>query len=416
MGPIILFDKSILQGLSVDEAVWFDHFFIPNIAPIFFVETLADLEKAIKSGRTPEQEVGLIATKTPQLSGRPNVFHIQLYIADLLGGDIPMDGRIVISGGKPVRTSGRSGLVFDESPEEKAFLRWQEGQFLEVERKFAKNWRNMLKAMDIESILKRLNSIKKGSIKCQSLEDAKTIANNVVNVWSRPLEQMELAIGLLMISKQAAKRIFEHWNAIGRPPLKTFAPYASYVLTVLIFFYIASAMNLISSKRSSNRIDLAYLFYLPFCMVFTSSDHFHRRCAPLFLWNNQVFVWGLDLKADLKKINSHYEKLPESEKEKGVFSIAPEPPTVGGFLVSQLWDRFFPGWLSREKPTLPQNDISKEKEIEEMNKLIESTPLSPDEVDFDIKNPDSLVLQRKVQHRRGKWWQLPKGLLNKKGK
>jgi len=45
MGPIVLFDKSFLQSLNIDEAVWFDHFFISNIPPIFFTETLADLKK-----------------------------------------------------------------------------------------------------------------------------------------------------------------------------------------------------------------------------------------------------------------------------------------------------------------------------------------------------------------------------------
>ena len=46
MGPIALFDKSFLQSLSVDESVWFDHFFLPVVSPLFFVETLADLAKA----------------------------------------------------------------------------------------------------------------------------------------------------------------------------------------------------------------------------------------------------------------------------------------------------------------------------------------------------------------------------------
>ena len=75
MGPTILFDKSVLQALSINESVWFDHFFIPIISPLFFVETLADLEKAVSSGRTPESEVGLIAVKTPEMSGSPSVFH-----------------------------------------------------------------------------------------------------------------------------------------------------------------------------------------------------------------------------------------------------------------------------------------------------------------------------------------------------
>jgi hypothetical protein len=45
MGPITLFDKSFIQSLSLDEAVWFDKFFMPVVCPIFFVETLADLGK-----------------------------------------------------------------------------------------------------------------------------------------------------------------------------------------------------------------------------------------------------------------------------------------------------------------------------------------------------------------------------------
>jgi hypothetical protein len=47
IGPILLFDKSILQSLSLDEAVWLDTFYYPNITPLFFVETLGDLEKDV---------------------------------------------------------------------------------------------------------------------------------------------------------------------------------------------------------------------------------------------------------------------------------------------------------------------------------------------------------------------------------
>ena len=44
-GPTLIFDKSALQALSLDEAVWLDHYFLSNVTPVFFVETLADLEK-----------------------------------------------------------------------------------------------------------------------------------------------------------------------------------------------------------------------------------------------------------------------------------------------------------------------------------------------------------------------------------
>jgi hypothetical protein len=57
-GPVIIFDKSALQMLSVDESAWLDNFYRTNITPLFYVETLADLEKRSPANRTPEDEPG----------------------------------------------------------------------------------------------------------------------------------------------------------------------------------------------------------------------------------------------------------------------------------------------------------------------------------------------------------------------
>ena len=94
MGPITLFDKSFLQSLSVDESVWFDHFFLTNVCPLFFVENLADLGKLTAKGRTAEQEVRKIADKFPEMRGSPCAFHTDLCAAKLLGYEIPMTGQI----------------------------------------------------------------------------------------------------------------------------------------------------------------------------------------------------------------------------------------------------------------------------------------------------------------------------------
>jgi len=65
-GPSLIFDKSALESLNLDEAVLLDNFYRSNITPLFFVECLADLEKAIKSRSTPEQLVGSLALRTPE--------------------------------------------------------------------------------------------------------------------------------------------------------------------------------------------------------------------------------------------------------------------------------------------------------------------------------------------------------------
>ena len=104
---------------------------MPVICPIFYVETLANLAKApIK--RTVEAEVRIIAEKTPELSGSPRLFHQQLAANNLFGCDVPMDGRIPRPGGRYVTSGGQTGIVYDESPEMKAYSRWQNEQFLEV--------------------------------------------------------------------------------------------------------------------------------------------------------------------------------------------------------------------------------------------------------------------------------------------
>jgi hypothetical protein len=59
-------------------------FFLPVISPLFFVETLADLEKKVRVGVTPEEVVGGISAKTPTMSGFPNIHHFNLIVSELM--------------------------------------------------------------------------------------------------------------------------------------------------------------------------------------------------------------------------------------------------------------------------------------------------------------------------------------------
>lgn len=273
MGPIILFGKSALQSFSVDEAVLFDNFFLSNICPIFFVETLADLEKAVRAGRTPEEEVGLIAAKTPVMHSYPNMFHRDLCVSNLLGYSVTMDGRPLIAGGNPVKTKNQSGVVFEETPEARAFSRWQDGKFLEVERETAKIWRDTVSNLNFDVITKSFLALGINPNTCRTLNEAKAIAESIVNKSVQSQGRMKhLFLPLLSISNDLADNVLKRWRNYGSPSLSIYAPYAAYVLTVDIFFYIAVAAKLIAPEKVTNKIDLAYLFYLPFCMVFTSSD------------------------------------------------------------------------------------------------------------------------------------------------
>ena len=255
MGPITLFDKSFLQSLSVDESLWFDHFFIVNVCPLFFVETLVDLDKSARQGRTAEQEVRIIAEKFPD-RGTPNAFHTRLLTNELLGHPVEMTGKILVPDGRSVRTGGKTSVVFNESPEADAFRRWRKGEFLEVERRYAQSWRALLSTLDLEDAAKKFRRIGVDAGLCKSYKEAKSLADRLVTGGDDASEGATLVLAFLNVPQQYHQQILGRWVDAQRPPLVDYAPYAAHVLTVEIFLHIVLAAGLIS-ERPSNYVDIA---------------------------------------------------------------------------------------------------------------------------------------------------------------
>lgn len=305
MRPTITFDKSFLQSLSVNEAVLFDFMFASNIPPVFLSETLADLEKEMKRGKLPEHVVGNLAHKTPEFHSNPNVHHYQLALGNLLGRPVPMDGRIMLPGGKKIALPGEKGVIYEQSAEAKALSRWQRGEFLEAEREHAKAWRAMINLLHLDAVIGSLNSIGIRPGNVRTLEMALELAGTVVASDIHPQSTYDLAILVLNIPGEHARSIRVRAQEHGNPPLSSLAPYAAYLVKIELFYYIAIAAKLLPAEKLTNRLDLSYLYYLPFCRVFVSGDKFHRTVTHLFLRDDQDFVWGDDLKAALMRLEKY---------------------------------------------------------------------------------------------------------------
>jgi hypothetical protein len=402
MGPITLFDKSFLQSISTDEAVWFDHFFMAVVCPIFYVETLADLAKEPSKRRTPEDIVRDIANKFPELGGGPCGSRIDLSTQNLLGNEVVMDGRVPRPGGRLVK----AGVIFEATPEEQAFRRWHQGQFKEAERLAAAVWRKQLSELDMAAVAKEFRALGIDGKKVKSLDQARDMAQAVIKGTTNPQALLALCVLFLHIPANLHQQIYRAWEAAGRRSLDQFAPYAAYVLSIEIFFQIALAAHLIDSGRPSNRTDISYLFYLPFCMIFISSDHLHRRCAPLFLRSDQEFVWGVDLKQGLTLVNTHFLQLSEAEREKGIMSFAHAPPV--GNAVADVWDRHMRDGY-REETTTPRNR-DPEKDAELLKRLKEFTKLPTLPPEEHRGEEEMMSIKRSVRRKRGNWWQVPKDL------
>ena len=327
-GPHLIFDKSALQSFSLDETNWLDNFFTTIITPLFFAETLADLEKEVGKGRTPEQVVGNLALKTPDMNASACTHHSKIMGGVLYGQDVPMDGRIPRDAGRVVELDGKKGIVYAQAPEEQALERWHKGNFLDVERLFAKAWRREFSGINHDREYTFFqNWFLLG--KPKSLAEVKTLTDAYID--GSPQEgSFKFGMALLEVPVAAQPGLIQRWQNAGSPPIREFVPYFRHLYGVDLFFKLAMASDQISRVRpagkADNYVDMAYLYYLPFCHAFTSKDNLHRKVVPLFLRPDQSFVDTDELKTDLQKMDAHYSALPDHVKVSGFYKFAATPP------------------------------------------------------------------------------------------
>jgi hypothetical protein len=398
----LLFDKSFLQSLSVDEAAMLDQFYRALVTPVFFTETLADLAKPENRGRSPESIVGGLAERTPVCQGAANASHWALAIDDMMGNHYPLDGRPVVAGGIPVEVRGKKGLVYEKSPEREAFDRWQRGQFASVERDFAARWRRSLASVNLAEIARAFKAQLHDAVRPKSLEQAKGLASRLL-AGEMNFPSFQLAFSIFDVGRTNALQIVRRWKADGRRPLAEFAPFAAHCVEVDLFFYLAMSNGLISDQRPSNLMDMAYFYYLPFAEIFVSSDKLHRAVAPMFLKPSQLFVWGQDLKADLRLADEYFSALPEEEKAQGLFLLASAPPEACERIASH-WDQFLPGLRKREKEhRIPRPKSADEREIIARGNAFIEAAAARRIASAPKGEPDHLVIERAIPITRGKW-------------
>jgi hypothetical protein len=413
MGPIAVFDKSFLQMLNLDEAAIFDALYSAVICPIFYTEVLADLAKAPSGQRTVERIVADLANKTPIMHSTPNVLHSSICMTELNGGRIDMRRVPVRAGGKPVRMAdGKVGVLYDEAPEAKAFARWQRQQFREVEREFASQWRQQLAASDNGATAKLVKRILAIHSNPRDLDEALEIAKEVVHGDGQRFRTLKTAFVLLGLPQSRFPGVQRRWTSMGGPRLTDFAPYTAHCLLVDVFFHVAVDKKMIAPERASNRVDMAYLYYLPFSMMFVSNDKLHRRTVPLFLNDQQLFVIGDELKRDLAALDDYYSGRPEEEREQGLFRLAAYPPEDDSFLTTRIWKQFgMPTKRALGKiDPLPFKTPAKEfltavRAMKEQAKA-DLGPFTPTE----MEDPDQMVIERMIPLQRGKWRLMPPGV------
>lgn len=305
-----------------------------------------------------------------------------------------MIGKILVADGKSVRNEYGEGVLYSLTDEEEAFLCWSKGDFSQHEREWSENYRKVKSNLERPQGPPIAEVGKGGDI---------AVLYSQVKAWAALEDKQEerfwSMLSWVQMRGTLSMSAIARWRSCGRPHLKDYCPYAYYAW---IIYLLADAAVKKGQCDPGDAMDICYLFYLPFCQVFVSSDKFHRRWAGILMNDNQEFVWGEDLKRSLKEIVSHYDALPESEMERGLEAIAPHPPDIPGSVVTELYSKYLPrsgknskGAIDADQNRLLANWLRAASAEEKSNAVITDTSAR-----FAVK--------RLAAPRRGKWWIFPK--------
>jgi len=162
--------------------------------------------------------------------------------------------------------------------------------------------------------------------------------------------------------------------------------------------------ELLRNVKQSHQVDLAYLYYLPFCSIFTSKDNFHIQIVPLFLGPMQDFITGNDFKEDMKRLVMHYSGRSEDLRRTGLINFASCPPDDESFLTTRMWNKYLPTWREiLNTPKKPRDPDEDRRMLEELKQMSDSPDLKPADIEWGIDGADYVTIEKSVRVKKGQF-------------
>jgi len=365
IGPLVIFDKSFLQMLNAEEVFEFSLLFNPVGTPLLVREIIADLRKDPSSSkRLPIDVVRELARKMSQTHGVQPADFRKLTIANLWGSDIPMFGQVPVDPAAPnvnVSSDGKI-LLYDSVPEQHMWDRWAAGEFSTEDDEVASAWRRGLAKVDLRAVGDRWKTFSQ-----ERLGDASNMADLIVKVdaiLSGPkiedqLEFLGIVLAFVRAPEDAKALAYKLRLEERYTRIRDFAPYANSVLKLYLCFIGGLARGFLG-PRPSHYVDLQYLFYAPFCMVFVSGDKFHRELWPATAGIN-TFIWGADLKRDLAMRVAIKKQMTEEQLRAHGTKHRFYPIEIEGSITNELWRRYM---RPEEEVLIPRQEAQTIDELE----------------------------------------------------
>lgn len=345
MGPILSFDKSFLEMLSPEEVDELDLQFKLFMTPILVSEIQADLKHpSPRQGKLPEDLVKTLARKLVSNHGWMQMHFRALGLGEItrqLQEPVAMNGQVIVDGSAPnvMQSKDGQGVIYDGRQDWAMWNAWATGNFTEADAILAAHWREQSATIDLDGITKEWKpSCDQYMHGARSIQD---VIDRVDVLIAQPDQQLNL-LGMVyhfLEAPPAAQLLSSSLYASGRlTNVRAWAPYATSIARLGMVFCCCLTLRYIT-WRPTNVLDLQYLFYAPFGMVFVSHDRLHQQLWPAATTGAE-FVWGADLKSDLKLYVAARKAASEARKDGQPRKSYTEAFTPETSLISRLHAKF----------------------------------------------------------------------------
>jgi hypothetical protein len=330
MGPTLLLDKSAFQTLKSSEMHKLTNYFHWNRVDILLVEICRNILKKTRTS-SRRNEASILADKVSLIDSIQNENYINLCLVNLHGHEVAMDGRPFIA---PATINtldyGQRAALIDETSFGEMILRWQKGEFNQQDEYLANVWQDIKKKSKADDCIQFLHANYIVIPKSKSIGELKIAVDELLRNPKMQDVFLDMFLSYQGVEHATKCSIKKYLNQCPYL-LPRVAPYAFYCLKVFVLFLGAYKFDLLLKKKTDDQIDLEYLFYLPFCDVFSSNDNLHKTLAPPLMRSNQLFLSGDDLKKGIEEI----ESLP-AHKETMDAKCDPIPPMPNG-IIRKIW-------------------------------------------------------------------------------
>jgi hypothetical protein len=254
---------------------------------------------------------------------------------------VAMNGQVVVDGSAPniLRSKDGHGIIYDGRQDWAMWNAWANGDFTEADAMLATRWREQAATIDLDGITSEWKAFCDEYMQgARSIQD---VIDRVDALIAQPGQQSNL-LGMVyhfLEAPPAAQLMSSLLFATGSlTDVRAWAPYATSIARLGIVFCCCLTLRYIT-WRPTNVLDLQYLFYAPFGMVFVSHDRLHQQLWPATTTGAE-FAWGADLKADLKRHVAARKAASEAREDGQPWKSYAEAFTPETSLIARLHSKY----------------------------------------------------------------------------